>query len=174
MPQIPDRKDLGPIRVNGSANPAEINPAVAYDIGRAGTAMEAAMHQVAASFAGLGEKQAAMEDATWLSDAKIKTMEADDAIRRQTELNAEPNGSGYAQAAPTLQSSVGEIEKKAGGSAKARAEFKLWSAGEVYKTGAWGANTAQGKASISEKATGVHPSGCQATVAASIPEQTLR
>jgi hypothetical protein len=40
---------------------------------------------------------------------------------------------------------------------------------EGYRT----VSNAQAKGSISEKKVGVQPSGCQATVAASMPEQTL-
>ena len=143
MPQIPTRENLGQIRVNGRATPAQINPNVAYDIGRAGAAMDRAMSEVAAAFSGLGAKAQAQEDATWLANAKIKTLEADDAHRRDTELNAGEDGTGFEQAPAGLKGSVEEIKKLPGGSAEARSKYDLWSAEQVYETGRWAANSSQ-------------------------------
>jgi hypothetical protein len=143
MPQIPTAENLGRARVNGQAKPAEINPMVAYDIGRAGAAMNHAMDQVAAAFGQLGEKQQAMDDQTWLSDAKIRTLEADDAIKRDTELNAGPDGTGYEQAPARLKGTVDDITKKPGGSPEARQKYNLWAAEQTYETGRWAANSAQ-------------------------------
>ena len=143
MPQIPDKRALGQIRVNGKATPASINPAVAYDIGRAGAAYERAFSQIAAAFSGLGEKQAAMEDAAWLSQAKIDTLTADDAIRRETDLNAGADGTGYEQAPMKLKGAIEDVEKRPGGTPEARTKYKLWAAEQGYETGRWAANTGQ-------------------------------
>lgn len=143
MVQIPTRENLGQARVNGRATPAQINPNVAYDIGRAGAAMDRAMSEVAAAFAGIGAKQQAMDDATWLAEAKIRTLEADDAIRRDTELNAGEDGTGFEQAPTRFKGAVDEVKKRPGGSQEARAKYELWSAEQGYETGRWAANTAQ-------------------------------
>jgi soluble lytic murein transglycosylase-like protein len=143
MPQVPTRRDLGQLRINGRANPADINPNVALDIGRAGAAYKHAFDQIGAAFAGLGEKQQAMEDANWLADAKIQSLTADDQIRRDTELNAGEDGTGFEQAPLRLDQATKEIEAKPGGSGEARAKFKLWSAERHFETGRWAANTAQ-------------------------------
>lgn len=145
MPQIPTSLDLGKVRIDGSARPAAINPNVALDIGRAGRAWDHAFSEVADGFAKLGAKRQAMDDATWLSDAKIKTLEADDAIRRDTELNAGEDGTGYEQAPMRLKSSIEEVEKRPGGSPEARQRYKLWAAEQGYETGRWAANAAQGR-----------------------------
>ncbi len=145
MPTIPTAAALGDPRVNGRATPAEINPNVAYDIGRAGAAWARAFDEVAGAFASFGVKKQAAEDKTWLAEAKIATLEADDEIRRSTELAAGPDGTGYEQAPIRFKGAVEDIEKRPGGSAEARAEYKLWSAGQGYQTGAWAANTAQKK-----------------------------
>lgn len=145
MPQIPDRRALGAFRINGAAAPAQINPNVAYDIGRAGAAYARAFEEIAQAFAGLGAKAGAMQDKTWLAEAKIATLEADDAIRRDTELNAGPDGTGY-EAAPTRFKEAAEgISQRPGGSAEARNDYKLWAAGQGYQTGAWAANAAQSR-----------------------------
>lgn len=145
MPQIPTSRDLGQIKVNGRANPANINPNVALDIGKAGAAYAHAGNVISAAFSGLAEKQQAMDDATWLSDSKIALLTNDDAIRRDTELNAGADGTGYEQAPIRLDQSVKEIEAKPGGSTDARAKFKLYAAERGYDTGRWAANTAQTK-----------------------------
>ncbi|HEX5032839.1 MAG TPA: hypothetical protein VFW62_00035, partial [bacterium] len=143
MVQIPTRENLGQARVNGRATPAQIDPKVAYDIGRAGAAMDRAMSEIAAAFAGIGAKQQAMDDATWLAEAKIRTLEADDAIRRDTELNAGEDGTGFEQAPTRFKGAVDEVKKRPGGSQEARAKYELWSAEQGYETGRWAANTAQ-------------------------------
>lgn len=143
MPQIPDRRALGPLRINGAAAPPQINPNVAYDIGRAGAAYARAFEEIGQAFAGLGAKAQAMEDNTWLANAKIATLEADDAIRRDTELNAGVDGSGYEQAPAKFNEAVKGIEERPGGSQEARTKYKLWSAEQGYQTGAWAANSAQ-------------------------------
>ncbi len=143
MPTIPTAAALGDPRVNGRATPAEINPNVAYDIGRAGAAWDKAFDQIAAAFGSLGAKKQAQDDATWLAESKIATLTADDEIRRQTELNAGEDGTGFEQAPIQFKSSVEEIEKKPGGSPDARAKFKLWSAEQGFETGRWAASSAQ-------------------------------
>lgn len=143
MPQVPTSADLGQIRVNGRANPANINPNVALDIGKAGAAYAHAGNVVAAAFAGLGEKQQAMDDAAWLSESKIAMLTNEDQIRRDTELNAGVDGTGYEQAPIRLDQSVKEIENKPGGSPEARAKFKLFAAEQHFETGRWAANQGQ-------------------------------
>lgn len=143
MPQIPDRRALGPIRVAGSAAPAQINPNVAYDIGRAGAAMNAAFQDIAGGFSVLAGKRREMEDRTWLAEAKIATLEADDAIRRETELNAGDDGTGFEAAPARLKASIEEIRKRPGGTDRSREDYNLWAAERAYETGSWSANTAQ-------------------------------
>lgn len=145
MPQIPDKRALGALKINGRATPAQINPNVAYDIGRAGAAWARAFDEVAGAFAAFGAKQQATEDQAWLAEAKIATLEADDAIRRETELNAAPDGTGYEQAPLRLKQTIEEVEKRPGGSQEARTKYKLWSAEQGFETGRWAANTAQTK-----------------------------
>jgi hypothetical protein len=129
--------------MDGRATPAQINPNVAYDIGRAGAAWARAFDQVGDAFASLGAKSKAMEDQSWLSEAKIATLESDDAIRRETELNAGPDGAGFEQSPLRLKQSVEEIEKRPGGSTEARAAYKTWAAEQAFENGRWAANTAQ-------------------------------
>ena len=145
MPQIPTVRDLGKIRIAGDAKPAQINPNVALSIGRAGAAWAHALESIGSAFDSLAAKRQAMDDATWLSDAKIKTLESDDAIRRDTELNASPDGTGYEQAPARFKSSVEDIQKQPGGSPEARQRYQLWSAERGYETGRWAANAAQGR-----------------------------
>lgn len=143
MPQIPTRQDLGRINFSGRAQPAQINPVVAYDIGKAGAAWKSAFDQIGQAFGSLGAKAQAVEDQTWLAENKLAVLQADDEIRRQTELEAGADGTGFEAAPIQLKEKIEELEKRPGGSQEARTAFKLWSAESAFKTGSWAANTAQ-------------------------------
>lgn len=146
MVNIPDgRRALGRTQVDGADRPAEINPNVAYDIGRAGAYWDKAMGDVSKGFAKLAMSKKKVDDDTWLAERKIETLKNDDALRRKTDLEAGNDGSGYETVPEDFTKIVQDQEAVPGGSAEARQSYKLWSAERGYDTGKWAINSSQGR-----------------------------
>src|SRR5688572_25331724 len=143
MPQIPTRRDLGRIRLDGADRPSEINPMVAYDIGRAGQAWENAMGDVSKAFGKIAMSKKKVEDDTWLAERQIETLKAEDELRRSTELEAGDDGTGFEAVPNKFEGIVKGQEEVPGGSVEARTKYKLWSAQRGYENGAWAAKNSQ-------------------------------
>jgi hypothetical protein len=145
MPQIPDRRDLGRVQLSGADRPVEINPMVAYDIGRAGQAWNSAMGEIERSFGALASKKQKVEDDSWLSDRKIETLKQEDELRRTTEQTAGEDGTGYETVPQQYKGIVEGQEASPGGSDEARTKYKTWAAERAFETGRWGVNTSQSR-----------------------------
>lgn len=145
MPQIPDRRDLGRVQVSGADRPTEINPMVAYDIGRAGAAWNQAFGELEKAFGSLAMKKQKTEDDQWLAERKVETLKQDDELRRDVDMNATEDGSGYEEVPSRFKGIVEDQEKAPGGTEEARSKYKLWATERAYDTGRWGVNTAQAR-----------------------------
>ena len=144
MPVVPTREALGADpNIEGATKPAEINPSVAYDTGRAGQAWAHALQTVAHAFETLAERKNAVEDDAWLAERKIALLKADNEIRSNTELNADVDGSGFDGAPQNLKLRVDQEAGISGGSEAAKAKFRLWSTERLYETGKWAVDSAQ-------------------------------
>src|SRR5688500_17495686 len=126
MPQIPDRRDLGRVQVSGADRPVEINPMVAYDIGRAGAAWNQAFGELEKAFGSLAMKKQKTEDDQWLAERKVETLKQDDELRREVDTSAGEDGSGYEEVPNRFKGIVEEQEKAPGGTEEARSKYKLW------------------------------------------------
>ncbi len=146
MPQLPTRRDLGRVQVQGADRPTEINPMVAYDIGRAGQVWDRALGEVSSAFAKLSNDKQKVEDDTWLAERKIETLQAENNERNRIEQEAAEDGAGFEQITPTMKGIVEQQEAIPGGSEKARHQYKLFAAERTFEAGKWGVNTAQGRA----------------------------
>jgi hypothetical protein len=145
MPQLPDRHSLGRIQIDGAGTPSEINPMVAYDIGRAGAEMDKSLSEVSRIFGRLAASRKKVEDDTWLSERKIATLKGDDELRRGLDQTAAEDGSGFEQAPDAFRKIVQTEENVEGGSQEARTAYRLWAAQQGYETGRWAATSAQGR-----------------------------
>lgn len=146
MPQIPTRRDLGRIQISGADRPVEINPMVAYDIGRAGQAWDRAFGEISSAFGKLANDKQKVEDDTWLAERKIETLKAENDERNRIELEAGEDGTGYEQINPSMKGIAEAQERVPGGSEKAREQYKLFAAERTYEAGKWGVNSAQARA----------------------------
>lgn len=146
MPNIPDRTALGRIQVAGADRPTEVNPMVAYDIGRAGEAWNRAMSEVERGFGQLAAKKKKADDDSWLSERKLDTLKQEDELRRGTEMEAGEDGTGYEAIPQKYKGIVEGNEAVAGGSDEARAKYKEWSSERAFETGRWGVHNSQARA----------------------------